>query len=274
MQRRLKQRGVEGSSGGYLWHLVHVHGWTGNPGGTQLPGSHAAQLSWVYLGSVSICSVIGINAQSGGDTNMPLPIWLPVIAPIISFINLLKPGAVNNYPEAAKALDSTLSKLEAHYGAISKTLNEFTNLPIDERSKLGEAKTFLRDVTSGTLQRELEAARAHCREIGLAYDNYLGGWFAWLSDPHLHQDLKDLFDGLRDADMEFVRSIESVTHYATPKAKELLTLIDDASESKLKEAKHVIGIIETDVWATKVALNKFLSQLHAAHADFLERISS
>jgi hypothetical protein len=51
-------------------------------------------------------------------------------------------------------------------------------------------------------------------------------------------------------------------------------LIDNTDESKLREAKNVIGIIETDVWENKIALNKYLSQLHVVHATFLERISS
>jgi hypothetical protein len=73
---------------------------------------------------------------------MAIPIWVPIIGTIISVINFLKPGAVNNYPEAAKALDSTLSKLETHYGKISETLDKLTTIPVDDPSRLNEAKKF------------------------------------------------------------------------------------------------------------------------------------
>jgi hypothetical protein len=205
---------------------------------------------------------------------MPIPVWMPVIGPIISLINLLKPGAVNNYPEAAKALDGALSKLETHYGTISDTLNKLTYLPIDDSAKLNEAKAFLRDVTDGHLYRELQAARAHCGEIWMAYVTHLRGWFTRLVDTHLQLDLENLFVEIRDMDKGFVGSVESVANYAVSKAPELLSLIQKGDKLSLKEAMNMVESIEADVWQNKVALNSYLAQMRGAHASFLQQISS
>jgi hypothetical protein len=127
--------------------------------------------------------------------------------------------------KAAQQLAVALWEVRKTLSSLRDTILEVSYLEVEGQEEV-DVRRALDHIESGALFEEIIKGKGSCTKIGNIYDNHLKAWFKKVLKPEEDEQLRFLFNDLRDSDGWAVDALERILSDAQPLAKEVRQLME------------------------------------------------
>jgi hypothetical protein len=152
----------------------------------------------------------------------------------MGILERVKNALISDKSGAAKSLGEVLEAIDRTFKVVEDTLVEFNSLSLETPEDRKKARRLLFAASGGTIENEMEKAKASCGNINEIYVRQLSGWFSKHLRPEEKKQIDELFKDLSRSDDAWTEMVESVAHELQRISDKLLEYID---EEEYKEAQ-------------------------------------
>jgi hypothetical protein len=202
---------------------------------------------------------------------MPIPIpfdpsFVLDLADKLGIIQAVKGKLLRQPDDAADKLVLVLDELSKIYSAIEAELVRYLSLHFDPADDLSDERASLLTLEGGQLAARVAEARGHCHKIGNIYSKYLERWFQRALNPNEAQLMAEVFRDLGSADAGFIRVLDALVNWLTPRAGATLNQVDagdfEAANRELRAARK-------EIQPVRLAIATAQTNLRNLQAEFI-----